>query len=418
MFDTDGKRYIDMAGGAVVVAIGHGDGTVADAAAAQMRKVSYAHGTQFTSRPLEDYAARVSARLPLDQARIYPVSGGSEAVESALKLARTYHLARGHDTRHRVIARHGSYHGNSLGALDASGRPVLREPYLPWLGRAAHVAPPYEYRCSLPGHPDGCGRAHAALLDETIEALGPETVSCFIAEPISGAGLAAAVPSDDYWPAIAEVCRRHGVLLVADEVMTGFGRTGRWFACEHWSLKPDILVAAKGASSGYWPLGFAACSRNVYDAVAGSGFVHGFTHSHSVSGAVVGLAVLDRLESLDLVEASRSKGECLRDRLVNALGDHPNVGDVRGRGLQVGIELVRDRATKAPFSRSDKITERIVATAKEAGVLLYPATGIADGTNGDALLLGPPFVIADGEIVEAVDRVAGAITSVMAGTSR
>ena len=412
LWDTEGRRYLDGAGGAIVVGIGHGDAEVVRAMTDQASRAAYAHGTQFTSEALEAYVDELASLLPMDGARVYPVSGGSEATETALKLARAYHLARGEPGRHRVIARRGSYHGNTLGALDASGREPLRRPYEPWLGRALHVSPAYEYRCGQPEHPLQCGKALANELDRAIVEAGPETVACFIAEPVAGATLGAAVPPDDYWPAIADVCRRHGVLLIADEVMTGFGRTGRWFASEHWGMQPDILVAGKGASSGYWPLGLTACSGEVFETVAGGGgFVHGFTYSHSVVGAAVGRAVLERLREGNLVEASAVKGERLLKELTAALADDSHTGDVRGLGLMVGIELVEDRATKRPFDRSAKATERAVAAARDLGLLTYSSTGCADGTNGDLLMLGPPFVITDAELTEAVEKTHAAIAS-------
>jgi adenosylmethionine-8-amino-7-oxononanoate aminotransferase len=409
IWDADGKRYLDAAGGAIVVGIGHGDTDVVRTMTEQACRVAYAHGTQFTSEALEAYAEELAPLLPMNGARIYPVSGGSEATETALKLARAYHLARGEPQRHKVIARQGSYHGNTLGALDASGREPLRRPYEPWLGRAIHVSPAYAYRCRMPGHPHHCGAALADELAQAIRDAGPETVACFIAEPVAGATLGAAVPPDDYWPAIADVCRREGVLVVADEVMTGFGRTGTWFASEHWNLEPDILIAGKGASSGYWPLGLAACSGEVFEAVAGTGFVHGFTYSHSVVGAAVGRAVLRKLRDGGMVEASAEKGERLLKELTAALDDHPNVGDVRGIGLMVGVELVEDRETKRPFDRAAKITERVVAAAREAGLLLYSSTGCADGANGDLVMFGPPFVISDAELTEAVEKTRSAL---------
>jgi adenosylmethionine-8-amino-7-oxononanoate aminotransferase len=409
LWDTDGKRYLDAAGGAIVVGIGHGDADVVRAMSEQAGRVAYAHGTQFTSEALEAYTEELAPLLPMDGAHIYPVSGGSEATETALKLARAYHLANGEPDRHRVIARWGSYHGNTLGALDASGREPLRRPYEPWLGRATHVSASYEYRCAMPDHPRACGRALAEELDHAIRDAGPETVACFIAEPVAGATLGAAVPSEDYWPAVAEVCRRHGVLVIADEVMTGFGRTGTWFASEHWNLQPDILVAGKGTSSGYWPLGLAACSNEVFEVVAETGFVHGFTYSHSVVGAAVGRAVLERLREGAMVDASAEKGERLLKELTSALGDHPLVGDVRGIGLMVGVELVQDRETKRPFDRSAGVTERVVAAAREAGLLLYSSTGCADGTNGDLVMLGPPFVISEAELTEAVEKTRSAV---------
>jgi adenosylmethionine-8-amino-7-oxononanoate aminotransferase len=413
IWDREGRRYIDGSGGAIVVGIGHGRTEVAEAVAGQAGRVAYAHGTAFTSEPLERYASELAPLLPMDDARIYPVSGGSEAVETALKLARAYHLARGEASRTVVIGRRSSYHGNTLGALDASGREPLRRPYEPWLGRAVHVSPAYEYRCPFPGHPDGCGRALADQLDETITTAGPETVACFIAEPVSGASLGAAVPADDYWPAVREVCDRHGVLLIADEVMTGFGRTGAWFGVDQWEVRPDILTAGKGTSSGYWPLGLGVCSGEVYETVASSGFTHGFTYSHSVVGAAAGLAVLEILRRENLVEASRTKGERLRKELAAALGDHPNVGDIRGLGLMVGVELVADRGSKRPFPRSDAMTERVLAAAKQRGLLLYSSSGFVDGIDGDLIMFGPPFVITDEQIDEAVAVTAEAVASAL-----
>ncbi|HXY71262.1 MAG TPA: aspartate aminotransferase family protein [Actinomycetota bacterium] len=409
LWDADGRRYIDGAGGAVVVGVGHGRTRVVAAMTRQAERIAYAHPTAFSSDALESYAQELAPLLPMDEPRIYPVSGGSEAVETAIKLARTYHLARGEPTRELVIGRSGSYHGNTLGALDASGREPLRRPYEPWLGRFRHVPAAYEYRCSLPGHPDGCGVALAEALDAAILEAGAENVACFIAEPVAGATLGAAVPPDDYWPAIREVCDRHGVLLIADEVMTGFGRTGAWFASDHWGLKPDILTAGKGVTSGYWPLGFAACTGAVFDTVRPSGFVHGFTYSHSIVGAAVARSVLGILKDEHLVDASRDKGELLRKELGAALDTNPAVGDVRGLGLMVGIELVRDRATREPFPRADRVTERVVAEARERGVLLYSSTGCADGTNGDLVMFGPPFVVTELQIAEAVRITAEAI---------
>jgi len=238
---------------------------------------------------------------------------------------------------------------------------------------------------------------------------GSENVACFIAEPVGGATLGAAVPPDDYWPAVREVCTRRGVLLIADEVMTGFGRTGAWFGCDHWGLRPDILTTGKGVSSGYWPLGLTACTGEVFDTVRPAGFVHGFTFSHSVVGAAVARTVLAILKDEHLVDASRDKGELLRKELATALDAIPVVGDVRGLGLMVGIELVRDRSTREPFPRSERLTERVVTAARERGLLLYSSTGCADGTDGDLVMLGPPFVITELQISEAVRITAEAI---------
>jgi hypothetical protein len=409
--DADGRRYLDGAGGAIVVNVGHGDRTILEAMRDQASRVQYVHGTMFTTDALESYADELAPLLPMDDPRIYPVSGGSEAVETALKLARTYHLARGED-RSVVIGRDSSYHGNTFGALDVGGKRTLKAPYEPWLGRFAHVPAAYEYRCGNPSHPDACGAWHAERLEAEIERIGPQRVAAFIAEPVGGATLAAAVPSGDYWSAVVDVCRRHGVLVIADEVMTGFGRTGRWFGCDHWGVRPDILTAGKGSTSGYWPFGFAACTGEVFETVEPRGFVHGFTWSHNGVGAAVAHAVLRRLRDDALVEASRLQGERLIKELASALGDSGVVGDVRGIGLMIGIEPVADRDTKRPFARSEQVTERIVTAARERGLLLYSSTGHVDGTDGDLVMLGPPYTISDEEIGLVVDRARAALATI------
>lgn len=419
IWDADGRAYLDAAGGAIVVNVGHGRQSVVDAMERQARVFTYVHGTTFTNEPLDTYARAVGPHLPVDDPAIYPVSGGSEAIESCLKLVRAYHLARREPDRTVVIARHSSYHGNSLGALDLSGRVPLRRPYEPWLGRFLHVSTPYPYRA-------GEAAAHAlgdtgVLIDElerTIAEAGEGRMAAFVAEPIVGATLGAVVPPDDYWPVIAEVCRRHGMLLVGDEVMTGFGRTGRWFGLDHWRVQADIVAAAKGVASGYFPFALAVASGEVYNTIAaGGGFVHGFTYSHSPVGAAAAGEVLRILESENLVEASRTKGELLLSLLRARLGDHPNVGEIRGRGLLVGLELVADRGTRAPFPRTARMIETVMAHARSGGVLLYHGTGNADGVNGDSVLLGPPFITTEAELTKIADVLASAIDRAAAEVS-
>lgn len=419
----DGRRYLDAAGGAIVVNVGHGRREIADTMADQAGRLAYAHGSAFTTEPVEAYARALGDILPLDDPAIYPVSGGSEAIETALKLARAYHLARGEASREVVIARHGSYHGNTLGALDLSGRPPLRRPYEPWLGRFTHVAAAYPYRATDTGDAGDGGRwalgdtsALVADLEAAIRAAGPDRVAAFVAEPIVGATLGAVVPPEGYWPAVAEVCRRNGILLVADEVMAGFGRTGRWFGVDHWGVRPDILVAAKGATSGYWPFGFVAAADQVVRAVTapGAGFVHGFTFSHAPVGAAVALEVLRILQDEDLVAASADRGARLRHLVEDRLAAHPVVGEIRGLGLLVGVELVADGASRRPYPRAARVTEAVVAAARDRGVLVYSGTGNADGTDGDTILLGPPFVVEEDELVTIADVLAESIEAVVA----
>jgi adenosylmethionine-8-amino-7-oxononanoate aminotransferase len=410
--DADGKRYLDGSGGAIVVGLGHGDRDLIAAAEAQLHRTQYVHGTMFTTEALEAYADAIAPYLPVDDGRIYPVSGGSEAVETAIKMARAYHLAKGQAGRVAVIGRRSSYHGNTLGALDLSGKEPLRKPYTPWLGRFLHAPAAYEYRCENPSHPQGCGAWHAAELQRMIESYGPDTVAAFVAEPVGGATLGAAVPSDDYWPAVVEVCRRYGVLVIADEVMTGLGRTGRWFGVDHWDVRADIITAGKGTTSGYVPFGYAAASGEVYDAIVQKGFVHGFTWSHNALGAAVALATLTKLRDEGLVDRARDLGAKIKGDLAAALADEPSVGDVRGLGMMIGIELVRDRETKEPFPRSRGVTEQVVTAAREAGLLLYSSTGHADGTNGDLVMLGPPFILSEDEVRTLVDTTVAAVRSV------
>lgn len=414
--DNTGRRYLDAAGGAIVVGIGHGRRAVADAVASQMEKIAYAHGSAFTAEALDAWASEIGPLLPMRDPSLYPVSGGSEAAETALKMVRAYWLAQGEPDRTVVVSRWGSYHGNTLGALDLSGRTGLRRPYEPWLGRFEHVSAPYTYRAGLDGaNAIGSGAEAVAELDALLTRVGPGRIAAFVAEPIAGATLAAAVPPDDYWPAVSTWCARNKVLLVADEVMTGFGRTGTWFGVNHWNLQPDLLLAAKGVTSGYWPFGFVAAAAHVAEPILASGFVHGFTYSHSIPGATVARSVLKILRDENLIETAASRGDQLRAALSAELADDPWVGEIRGRGLLLGVELVADRANKAPHARAKRVTERVVARAKnttDVGLLLYSATGQANGVDGDQLVIGPPFVIGDEEISRIARGTAAAIRAV------
>jgi len=411
--DAEGKLYLDAAGGAIVVGIGHGDPDVAAVMSAQAADLDWVHPSAFSNGPVEDYAAAIAEVAPVDDARVFPVSGGSEAMETALKMARAFHISRGDTERTRFIARGHSYHGNTRGALDLSGREPLRAPYEPWLGQTIRVPGVNEYRCPNPSHPDSCSTFHAERLEAAILETGAERVAAFVAEPIGGAASGAAVPPKGYWDEVTTVCRRHGVLVIADEVMTGFGRTGEWFAADHFDLRPDLVVAAKGASSGYWPLGLAIASGEVHDEIAAhGGLTHGFTWSHHPIGARVGLAVLDKIKRMRLIDRARTQGEKLQKGFAKALGGHEHVGDVRGVGLLLCIDLVESVDSKKPFARVERVTERVVERAREIGLLLYPSTGNVDGIDGDYILLGPPLTVLDDEIDLIVDRLTTALRGI------
>jgi len=416
LYDTKGKRYLDAAGGALVVNIGHGVPEIAEAMVAQARQVSFAHGTQFTSQPLETYAAELGDVSPIPDPWLYLVSGGSEATETALKLARQVCVARGEAGRYKIVARWSSYHGSTLGALSASGRTPLRRPFAPLLADFVHIPPAYCYRCPFGRAYPSCDLACADALEAEVLRQGPETVAAFIAEPVVGATLAAAVPPPEYWPRLREICDQHGVLLIADEVMTGMGRTGKWFAIEHWNAMPDVLVTAKGASGGYFPLGLVLAREELVEAIRnGPGnFTHGFTYANGVMGAAVGLAVLRHLRAHDLVPASARMGEVLL-RELGSLRDLPSVGDVRGLGLMAGVELVADKASKCPFPRAQRVAEQVQAEAMARGVIVYYGTGLADGIDGDAVLLGPPFIVTAAQIDEVVGVLRESIVAAVGG---
>src|SRR3954451_15389384 len=401
---ADGRQILDGSGGAIASSIGHGRTEVVEAIAAQASLLEYVHSTQFTTESVSRFAAHVAGVVPMDDARVFPVSGGSEANETALKLARAYHLARGENDRHVVLARFGAYHGNTRGVLDASDRASVTEGYEPWLGQTVRVPLVNPYR------DDRSGAEHAAEIDRIIRATGPGRVAAFIGEPVSGATLGAVAPPDDYWPEVAAVLQARGVLLIADEVMTGFGRTGRWFGMDNWGVRPDILTSGKGASSGYWPLGLCVAAGHVYDTVDDADtFSHGFTWSHHPVGAAAADAVMTVIEREGLVERSRIMGERCRERLRTAVGDHAHVGDVRGIGLMNAVEFVADRTTKQPFARTEAVTERITVAAFERGLTLYPCTSAVDGNVGDAVLLGPPLSVTEQDLDEMVDRLAATV---------
>ncbi len=409
LWDRDGRRYIDGSGGAVVVNIGHGRGEVASAMALQAGRAAYVHGTHFTSEVIEEYAARLAKHTPGDCNRLYLVSGGSEANETAIKLARAYHVANGQESRHKIIGRSISYHGNTLATLAVSGRPRLRLPYAPMIRPQPEVMSPFCYRCPLGQTYPECEVVCVEDLEAVIQREGPETISAYITEPILGASAGAGIPPEDYARRAREICTRYGVLYIDDEVMIGFGRTGRWFGIEWSGVSPDIVTCGKGMSGGYMPVGAALVSEKIVDKLAQSGgFIHGFTYSHNPVTAAACLATLQILEREDLVERSRVQGEKLLRRLQPLIA-HPHVGDVRGRGLMVGVEIVADRASHAPFPSEEHRSAILAARCFELGLVTYTGGGGA-GLGGDVVMLAPPFVITDGELEEAAAILERALT--------
>jgi adenosylmethionine-8-amino-7-oxononanoate aminotransferase len=345
LFDENGKQYIDGSGGPLVVNVGHGRSQIIDAINRQIQQVAYVHAIMFTSQPVEDFSAALAPLVPLPEPRFFYLSSGSEVVEGAIKLARQIQQARGERSRTLTISRWLSYHGMTLGALGVSGRPGLRAPYLDMLADMPHIRPPYPYRL------DASGEELAAYLEESILAHGPEKVSAFIAEPISGASLGAVLPPDDYWPCIRQICDKYGVLLIADEVLVGMGRTGEWWGIDHWQIQPDILVTSKGLAGGYFPLGFIAAKGEDVELIRQElgDWNHGGTFSHHAAGAAAGLATLQIMQDEKLVQNAAVSGAYLGQKLHAALADHAHVGDVRGRGLFWAVELVQDKQTKDPF---------------------------------------------------------------------
>jgi hypothetical protein len=415
LIDTEGKRYIDASGGPVLVNIGYGVTEVIAAMTHQATSGPYLHATMFTSQALEDYSAALAEVTPLENPRFFYLDSGSEAVETAIKFARQVQVDRGEAQRYVVISRWQSYHGTTMGALGVSGRPGLRQLYQPMLPQTPHIEPPYCYRCPFNLSHPSCGLRCAHALEEAIKINGKETISAFIAEPISGASLAAAIPPPEYWPLIREICNHYGLLLIADEVMTGFGRTGDWFAITAWNIEPDVITMAKGAGGGYFPLSITAVkTADVQTIRAGHGdFVHGGTFSHHPIGAAVGLAVLRYLQEHKLIEAARTQGEKLGYKLCAAFGDHPHVGDIRGQGLMWGLEFVADRASKAPFPAERGLAKKLGDAAFERGLIVYPSSGNVDGLAGDQVMIAPPFIVTDEQLDEIVSRLAEAVTAVL-----
>lgn len=412
LIDQTGKRYFDGSGGAAVSCLGHGDPDIIAAIKAQADTLAFAHTGFFTSDPAEALADKLISYAPGNLDRVYFVSGGSEAIEAALKLARQYFLEIGQADRHKIIARRQSYHGNTLGALAIGGNMSRREPFAPIMIEPSHIPPCYAYRDQREGESDlAYGLRAANALEEEILRLGPDQVMAFIAEPVVGATAGAVPPVQGYFKRIREICDRYGVLLILDEVMCGMGRTGSLFACEQEGIAPDILCTAKGLGAGYQPIGAMICTAEIYEAIeSGSGFFqHGHTYLGHPIAAAASLAVLTKLTDGGLVERAKRIGHALRAGLDARFGQHPHIGDIRGRGMFLGLEFVLDREKKTPFDPSRSLHKKIKKAAFDAGLICYPMGGTIDGTWGDHVLLAPPFIMTEAQIDEVLDKLDAAM---------
>ncbi len=418
LIDRDGRRYLDASGGAAVSCLGHGHPAVIEAIKEQLDRLAYAHTAFFSNEPSEALAEHLAERAPEGLDYVYFVSGGSEANETALKLARQYMVETGRPQRVNVVARRQSYHGNTLGALAVSGNPKRRVVFDGILAKnTVHAAPCYAYRHQRADETDAAYAARAAdEVEQAILAAGPETVSAFICEPVVGATLGAVPPVADYLRRVREICTRHGVLMILDEVMCGMGRTGTLYACAQDDVRPDILTCAKGLGAGYQPIGATLLSGEIFEALrAGRGFFqHGHTYIGHPTACAAALAVQRTIEDEDLLANVRRQGTALMADLSARFADNPHVGDLRGRGLFLGLELVADPETKAPFDPALALNARIKEAAMARGLVCYPGGGTADGRRGDHVLLAPPFILTDGQRTELVDKLGAAIDAALA----
>ncbi|MET0529543.1 MAG: aspartate aminotransferase family protein [Microvirga sp.] len=418
LFDSEGRSYIDASGGAAVSCLGHGHPDVTAAMKAQADKLAYAHTSFFTPEAAEALADKLIEDAPAGLSHVYFVSGGSEAVEAALKMARQYFVENGKPERRNIIARRQSYHGNTLGALATGGNEWRRAQFRPLLVETHHIDPCFAYRYQQSGETDEAYAARAAqALEDKILELGPDTVMAFVAETVVGATAGAVPPVADYFKRIRAICDRYGVLLILDEVMCGMGRTGTLHACEQDGIAPDIMTIAKGLGGGYQPIGAVLLGQHIFDAFAnGSGlFQHGHTYLGHPMACAAALAVQEVIQRDGLLGNVNIMGERLKQRLSDRFGNHPNVGDVRGRGLFMAIELVEDRSTKTTFDPKEKVHARIKREAMARGLMVYPMGGTIDGVRGDHVMLAPPFIVDEAIVDTIVERLGDAVDAALAG---
>lgn len=416
LVDNEGKRYLDASGGAAVSCLGHSDRAVVEAIKAQLERLPFAHTSFFTNEPMEALADELIRRAPKEFDRVYFVSGGSEAMEAALKLARQYFVEKGEPQRKHIVARRGSYHGNTLGALAVGGNAWRRKQFEPLLIDVSHVSPCFAYRDQAAQESDEAYAARlAAELETEIVRLGDGRVIAFIAETVVGATLGAVTAVPGYFRRIREVCDKYGVLLILDEVMCGMGRCGALFTFEQEGIVPDLVCIAKGLGAGYQPIGAVIATKRIYDAiVSGSGFFqHGHTYLGHAAACAGALAVQRRLNEDGLLARVGPLGEMLERKLRAAFGRHPNVGDIRGRGLFRALELVEDRATKKPFDAACRVNIRLKKAALDAGLMCYPMGGTLDGVQGDHVLFAPPFIVEEAQLDELVAKFSTALSATL-----
>jgi adenosylmethionine-8-amino-7-oxononanoate aminotransferase len=395
----DGKRYLDASGGAVVVNVGHSRKEIAEAVYQALMDHSFLHGTMFSSNPTNQLAESLARHAPGDIDRFYFMTSGSEAVETALKMARQLQIARGNPLRQQFISRWNAYHGLSMGALGVNTRSPFRTPYYSMFHDASHIPAPYCLRCAFGLTRPECKLRCATALEQVIQNLGPEAVCAFIAEPVSGASLAAYPPPEGYWKRIREICDEYGVVMIMDEVMTGMGRTGKWFAAEHFGVTPDLITMGKGLSGGSMPLSAVGVSTANMELIADKlgNFSHGGTFSHHAATCAAGLAAVRIMENENLIQRSAELGRVIGEELEKHLGDSAYVADIRGMGMMWGVEFVKDKETLEPFPRKEKLAERLWDCMFDKGVITYKSMGFA-GMDGDGLMVSPPFVITKEEI--------------------
>ena len=408
IFDKKGKKYLDGSSGAIVSNVGHGNKEVIEKINKQISKLAFVHMSQFSNQPLEEYAAMIAEITPADLNYVYFLSGGSEANETAIKMARQYYLEKGISSKYKVIARWPSYHGNTLGALSASGHVKRRKPHSPQLLDISHIEVPDYYR-----NPKADPIQFAELLEKEIKRLGEDQVAAFIFEPITGSSNGAAYSPNSYYQRIREICDRYDVLLIADEVMTGFGRTGKYFAVEHFGIVPDMITTGKGMSGGYSPLAAVIIREHIFKTFQnGNGFIHGHTYTGNPVSTTAGLEVLKYLRKYNIVEKVAEKGHLLKLELNKIKDNSHIIGSIRGIGLMLGVEFVADKETKTPFPSEEKIAEKITKACFDFGLIVYPGGGNVKGIFGDTVLIAPPFIITSEQIQELAKKFKQAVETI------